>query len=103
MVSQKSIGLLDRRLKILAGLQSRPAGVRSRLVPRKTRAASQRCPCPWSETDVCTRLTPAADRALHAFKGKDAQVQLYHVRPPGQTGKCSPSRFGSPSRPPAMG
>ena len=35
MVSQKSIGLLDRRLKILAGLQSRPAGVRSRLVPRR--------------------------------------------------------------------
>jgi hypothetical protein len=94
MISQLTLGLLDRKSKIrchAAGLQSRKSSVPSSIDPRKGRATLQGRPSRWSVSDA-PAYKASADRALW----RKGHVQGYTISLPGQTGMRSPSALSFP-------
>jgi hypothetical protein len=86
--------LRPKNPRIPAALQSGRPSVHSPIDRRKGRGAGLHPGPPfyWSESGAPMANAPA-DRALWR---KDAQVSLYHLPSPGQTGMCSPSALWFP-------
>jgi hypothetical protein len=94
MVSKRAPLCLELRYRNSAGLHQRPADVQSATTWRMRRPTLERRSSRWSEPNATSHeFALACDRALWR---KGAQVQVYHVCLPGQTGMCSPSALCFP-------
>jgi hypothetical protein len=94
MIAKPTFGFQIRMFKQLsAGLHLPKPRLRSAPVRKETARCHPRW-SQWSELDAAQEFASAFDRAL--WMRKDARMQGYHVRLPGQTGMRSLCAISSP-------